>query len=78
MQSGSAPSNFRILKSGDFYGDAVFVLYCTNCGYVEFYKVRSTKDTSREQRVQQPSGTEQQQEKEVYPPPEPTKGRLVR
>lgn len=79
MQSGYAPRDFRILKSGDFYGDAVFALYCTKCGYVELYKERSTKEVSQEQRAQQqPSAREQQKERETPPPSEATKGRLVR
>jgi len=79
MQPGSVPSDFRILKSGDLYGDRVSVLYCLKCGFVELYKEPSTRETWRWQREQPtPSAEEPQQQEKEAPPPEASKGRLVR
>jgi len=47
MKSGSVPGNFRILKEGDLYGDMARVFYCSDCGFVEFYKEPSTKESRR-------------------------------
>jgi len=50
MLAGSASSSFRILKDGDLTGDYVLILYCRECGYVEFYKEPSTKEPWRLQK----------------------------
>lgn len=47
MKSGSVTRDFRILKEGDLYGDGARVFYCSDCGFVEFYKEPSTKESRR-------------------------------
>ena len=47
MRSGSVAGNFRILKEGDLYGDMARVFYCRDCGFIELYKERSTKEALR-------------------------------
>jgi len=47
MESGSVGGNMRILKPGDLMGDRAYVYYCVNCGYVELYKERSSREPQR-------------------------------
>lgn len=82
MKSGSVARDFRILKEGDLYGDGARVFYCSDCGFVEFYKEPSTKE-SRRWRVrpaeseQAPTSEEPQQPEKEENERKPVK-RLVR
>ncbi len=81
MKTGGVHGDFRILKEGDMYGDRMYVFYCRDCGFVEFYKEPSTKESWRWPKKQEMPLTEelQQPEKEKRPPKEtPKRRRLVR
>lgn len=47
MQRGYVSGDFRIKKRGDVVGDRMDILYCRECGFIEFYKEASTKEPWR-------------------------------
>ena len=80
MELGGVHGDFRILKHGDLYGDKMYVFYCRECGFVEFYKERSTKEHWRWPNEQEPPSTEEARQPEMEKPlsKKPSRRRLVR
>jgi len=80
MNYGSiSPSGgFRILKHGDLQGDKVYAFYCRDCGFIELYKERSTKEPWRWPKKQQAPSTKKPQKPEKEQPYPETRKRLVR
>ena len=69
MKPARIPTNFRILKSNDWYGDPAVAFYCQDCGFIELYKEPSTgeprrriRPRSEQEQPQQPVSTEEPQE----------------
>jgi hypothetical protein len=50
MIQGETTNYVRILKPGDLSGDLVAAFYCRECGFVEFYKNASSKESWRWQK----------------------------
>jgi predicted RNA-binding Zn-ribbon protein involved in translation (DUF1610 family) len=68
MKPGRLTTNFRILKTNDWYGDPAMAFYCENCGFIELYKEPSTRKPQREtetlseqEQPQQPASEEEPQ-----------------
>jgi len=73
MQRGYVYGDFRIKKHGDVVGDRMDVLYCRECGFIEFYKEASTKEPWRRKREEKRVTTKTEKPEET--PQEETKQR---
>jgi predicted nucleic-acid-binding Zn-ribbon protein len=79
MIQGETTDYVRILKPGDPSGDLVATFYCRQCGFVEFYKKASSRESWRWQRQPEEQSKDSEKiPKEEEPSPETSRKRMIR